>query len=304
MSDTQAKIQQLVSENDVVLFMKGTPQMPQCGFSATAVDVLSELGLEPVGVNVLADPAIRQGIKEFSQWPTIPQLYIKGEFVGGSDIIKQMAASGELHQMAGVPFEPPKAPAITITDAMKGAFESAGASAGEMLRLVVAPGFRYQLGIDRQQPNDFVVESNGVSLLVDKASAKKADGITLDFEEGEGGGVLIDNPNEPPRVRPMDVRLLKRMLDSGRSLTLVDVRTDQERATALISEDSVQLTQAKMVELEQLPKDTLLVFHCHHGGRSQQAAQHFVSAGFTKVYNVEGGIDAWSMFVDSSVPRY
>ncbi len=85
-----------VRENDVVLFMKGTPQFPQCGFSATVVKILSHLGVPFKGVNVLADDGIRQGIKDFSNWPTIPQLYVKGEFVGGCDIIREMFEQGEL----------------------------------------------------------------------------------------------------------------------------------------------------------------------------------------------------------------
>ena len=97
MSDAiHAHLQSLVDTHPVVLFMKGTPDMPQCGFSARAAGILDELGVEVHGVNVLADPNIRQGIKAFSQWPTIPQLYIKGEFVGGCDIVNQMDESGEL----------------------------------------------------------------------------------------------------------------------------------------------------------------------------------------------------------------
>jgi monothiol glutaredoxin len=90
------RIAQDVAENDILLFMKGTPVMPQCGFSAAVVHILSELGVKFKAVNVLADAEIRQGIKEFSNWPTIPQLYVKGEFVGGCDIIKEMFEQGEL----------------------------------------------------------------------------------------------------------------------------------------------------------------------------------------------------------------
>jgi monothiol glutaredoxin len=90
------QIKQEIEGNDVVLFMKGTPVFPQCGFSATVVQVLSHLGVQFKGVDVLADPDIRQGIKEFSNWPTVPQLYVKGEFVGGCDIIREMFQTGEL----------------------------------------------------------------------------------------------------------------------------------------------------------------------------------------------------------------
>ena len=88
-----------IDENDVELFMKGTPRFPQCGFSAAVVQVLTHLGVKFKGVNVLADAALRDGIKQFSNWPTIPQLYVKGEFVGGCDIVREMAEAGELQQL-------------------------------------------------------------------------------------------------------------------------------------------------------------------------------------------------------------
>jgi monothiol glutaredoxin len=93
------RIQQDISDNDVVLYMKGTPVFPQCGFSAAVVQVLSELGVKFKGIDVLTDPSLRQGIKEFSSWPTIPQLYVKGEFVGGCDIVREMHSSGELREL-------------------------------------------------------------------------------------------------------------------------------------------------------------------------------------------------------------
>ena len=98
--DTQQRIDQIVKSNDVVLFMKGTAQFPMCGFSGRAIQVLKACGVnKPATVNVLEDEEIRQGIKEYSNWPTIPQLYGKGEFVGGSDILMEMYESGELQQM-------------------------------------------------------------------------------------------------------------------------------------------------------------------------------------------------------------
>ena len=88
-----------IDSNDVVLFMKGTTKFPQCGFSAAVVHILNTNGVEFKGINVLEDPALREGIKAFSDWPTIPQLYVKGEFIGGCDITKEMAASGELKDL-------------------------------------------------------------------------------------------------------------------------------------------------------------------------------------------------------------
>ena len=97
--DASTRIQSTIDENAVVLFMKGTREMPQCGFSSRVAGVLNYMGVDYRDVNVLADEAVRQGIKDFSDWPTIPQLYVKGEFVGGCDIITEMTLSGELDQL-------------------------------------------------------------------------------------------------------------------------------------------------------------------------------------------------------------
>ena len=101
MSDPQARIADIVNRHDVVLFMKGTPLFPQCGFSSRAVAILDHLGVPFETVDVLQDQEIRAGIKEYSDWPTVPQLYVKGEFVGGSDIMMEMFESGELQQLIG-----------------------------------------------------------------------------------------------------------------------------------------------------------------------------------------------------------
>jgi monothiol glutaredoxin len=99
-SDTHQRIDQIIQSSDVVLFMKGTAQFPMCGFSGRAIQILRACGVnKPLTVNVLEDEAIRQGVKEYSQWPTIPQLYVKGEFIGGSDIMMEMYESGELQQL-------------------------------------------------------------------------------------------------------------------------------------------------------------------------------------------------------------
>ncbi|APO86901.1 MULTISPECIES: Grx4 family monothiol glutaredoxin [unclassified Marivivens] len=112
---TADKIKETVTSNDVVLYMKGTKTMPQCGFSSRVAGVLNFMGVDYADVNVLADEEIRQGIKEYSDWPTIPQLYVKGEFVGGCDIITEMTLSGELDELfekEGVAFDKEKAEQI------------------------------------------------------------------------------------------------------------------------------------------------------------------------------------------------
>ena len=120
MSDANAQIQETVDGNDVVLFMKGTSTMPQCGFSSRVAGVLNYMGIDYKDVNVLEDDGIRQGIKDFSDWPTIPQLYVKGEFVGGCDIITEMTLSGELDKLLadkGVSFDAAKAEQIREANA-------------------------------------------------------------------------------------------------------------------------------------------------------------------------------------------
>ena len=101
MDPVKERIESDLKTNDVVLYMKGTPVFPQCGFSAAVVQVLTHMGVKFKGINVLEDPSIRQGIKDFSNWPTIPQLYVKGEFVGGCDIVREMFQSGELQALLG-----------------------------------------------------------------------------------------------------------------------------------------------------------------------------------------------------------
>lgn len=108
MTDVSSRIQSLIDANKVFLFMKGTPTFPQCGFSATVVSILDHVGVDYGSANVLEDAELRQGIKDFANWPTIPQLYVGGEFIGGCDIVKEMFQSGELKQLfddKGVPVE-------------------------------------------------------------------------------------------------------------------------------------------------------------------------------------------------------
>ena len=122
-------------------------------------------------------------------------------------------------------------------------------------------------------------------------------------ESLQGRGFSIENPNAPPPVKTITARELKEMMDANPNLRLFDVRDDIERAKASI-ERSVMLDESALDLISALPKDEPLVFHCHFGPRSQSAAEHFRSKGYTNLFNVVGGIDAWSQDVDSSVPRY
>ena len=144
----------------------------------------------------------------------------------------------------------------------------------------------------------------GIEVLMDVATAQKARGLSLDIEETlQGKAFRVDNPNAPEPVRQMEPEALKRHVDGGDPVHLVDVRPADERARASIP-GSLALEGEGMAEVAALPKDAMLVFYCHTGQRSQAAAEHFRLQGFGNVYNLSGGIDAWSQRVDPSVPRY
>lgn len=313
-SEIKQRIEGLIASDRVVLFMKGTRHFPQCGFSATVTQILNKLVPQYATVNVLADPQVREGIKAFSEWPTIPQLYIDGKFIGGCDIVREMFQAGELHQLLGVsnapaqaaPSAPRTAPKVTVSAAAKRAIESAKGDEAGSLRLEISDDFEHALSIDEPNADDFRVDAGGITVLVDPDSAQRANGVEIDFESGpsaEQGGFKVENPNEPAKVRQLSPASLKQMLDAGERIHLYDVRTPEERAIASI-QGAKLLDDAVLREVENLDKDTPLVFHCHHGGRSQAAAQRFVQAGFKRVYNLAGGIDAWSTTVDPTVPRY
>ncbi len=299
----KARIESTIQQDRVVLFMKGTRHFPQCGFSATVVQILDKLVPKYATVNVLADAEIREGIKAYANWPTIPQLYIDGKFVGGCDIVRDMYTAGELQEALGVE-EKVKLPSITVTAAAKAAITDAQKDApGELLRIEVSPRFEYALSLGEAEKGDLTIETAGIKLLIDRESAERADGMTIDFTTNGEGGFKIDNPNEPARVQQIGPVELKQMMDRGDALRLYDVRTPDERATAMIA-GSILLDQQAQTELAKLPKDTTLVFQCHSGGRSQRAAEYFIEQGFKRVFNLAGGIDAWSQQVDPSIKRY
>ncbi|HEY6877850.1 MAG TPA: Grx4 family monothiol glutaredoxin [Polyangiales bacterium] len=303
--DAQLKqeIDDLLQNNRVVLFMKGSKNFPQCGFSATVVNVLKEAGLrEFKDINILQRADLREGMKEYASWPTFPQLYVGGEFVGGCDIVKELFASGELFDVLGTKAPEIKLPKITITQAAQQAIASAAEGDNGALRIEISPQFQYALSIDEPGAGDVKIELGGITVLLDRQSASRADGMRIDFAESGEAGFKIENPNEPPRVKQIDVRTLKGLLDGG-AIELFDVRTPEERAKAVI-QGAQHFDAAAQQKLAELDKNTPIYFHCHHGGRSQQAAEHYLRQGFKEVYNVAGGIDAWSMQIDRSVARY
>lgn len=302
----RSRIESLLQSNRVVLFMKGQPSMPQCGFSAKAVGALSALGVDYAHVNVLADQDIREGIKVYGDWPTIPQLYIDGELVGGSDIIEQMTNSGELATLLGLEAPDRTPPAITITAAAAEMLQNAvnDAGPGAALALSINAQFQPNFQLAQFDANAIASESNGVRVQFDLASARRADGITIDWvDDIRGKGLAIDNPNAPKPVRALSPMDADAKVRAGEVL-LVDVRPADERAIAAVKVPFKTFDGTGRAELEALPKDTALAFLCRSGGRSQQAAEEFRALGFSNVHNVTGGINAWADDVDGTLSKY
>ncbi|MET0330277.1 MAG: Grx4 family monothiol glutaredoxin, partial [Dyella sp.] len=160
---TRERIESLLKAHRVVLFMKGNRQQPMCGFSATTTNTLNELLPEYHTVNVLEDPEIREGIKLYGQWPTIPQLYVDGELIGGADIVRQLYGSGELHQLFGVSLPDRTPPQITITDKAAEAIRQGTADAkGVVLHLEIGPDHSAGFQLAPASEHDIVVSSNGI----------------------------------------------------------------------------------------------------------------------------------------------
>src|SRR5690606_39034801 len=234
--DLRQRIDELLQANQIVLFMKGEPRAPQCGFSAKAVAALSSLEQPFAHVNVLADADIREGIKAYGNWPTIPQLYIGGELVGGSDIIEQMANSGELHAAVGLPPPDRTPPAITITPTAHATLRKAIDDAGGELavKIDIDPRFRTRLALATRNANAITVDCSGIPVQVDVAAARRADGLIVDWaDDARGKGLVIENPNAPPAVRALAPVDAQARASNGR-LRLVDVRPADERAQATV----------------------------------------------------------------------
>jgi monothiol glutaredoxin len=217
--DVQNEIDQIVKTHPLVLFMKGTPESPVCGFSAQVVQVLNMIGYPIYGVNVLDDPEIREGVKQYADWPTLPQLFVGGEFVGGCDITLDLHRKGEL-----------------------------------------MPLLRHA-------------------------------------HQGE-------DPLNPSPIQELSPPEAAEFLKTHPHAKLLDVRSAQE--FEMVHLDAALWVDQDLADkiIDEWPKDTPLLCLCHTGRRSLAAANYFCHHGFTQVYNVCGGMDAWAQQVDPTLKRY
>ena len=303
---TRESIEALLNTHSVLLFMKGTRARPQCGFSAATVNILDMLVSEYEAVDVLDDAPLREGIKTYGQWPTIPQLYVNGELIGGCDIVTELYESGELFDLLGLKPAAHTVPEITFSDKAAATVRHAlDQQPDEMsLHVRIDACWRTDLELAPTKAREIRADGNGIAVLMDPSTAQRANGLFIDSVESlQGSGFTFENPNAPPAVKQMHVSTLNADIEAGERVYLFDVRGPDERAKAQIKA-AVPFDEAAERLIETLPKDTPLLFHCHGGGRSQVVAERYRLRGFVNVYNLAGGIDAWSLNVDPMVPRY
>jgi monothiol glutaredoxin len=225
----------IVASDRVVLFMKGTRGAPQCGFSAQVVQILDELVPEYQTHDVLSSAELRDAIKEYSQWPTIPQLYIDGKFVGGCDIVKDLKQSGELEQLLGAEAPPLSPLKVTASAEAIAAFKSAMTEGDpDVLHLQVSDTFEHDLFFGPIERGDVEVDLGGLKLYVNRASIARAQGVQIGYIDGANAGFKVDNPNQPAQVIELVVQDAKAMLDRG-ELELFDVRPESEGDIARIA---------------------------------------------------------------------
>lgn len=193
---------------------------------------------------------------------------------------------------------------LSVSPAAQAALKAAAADGATIIRLTISDRYEHDLSFSVVAIDDTQVTLDGLTLVIDAASATRAQGLSIDYVDGaQGPGFTMHNPNQPPRIVQLSALELKAMRDRGEAFELIDVRTEEERAIAAISGARL-LDRDYHKHLLGLSHDTPLVFQCHHGIRSQSAAEYFLQAGFRKLYNLRGGIDAWSQLVDPEVARY
>lgn len=301
-SQTRQRIEDLIASDRVVIFMKGMPDAPRCGFSAQACEILADLVPRFSAFDVLGDESIRAGIKEYGNWPTIPQIYLDGELIGGSDILGQMYNTGELHTLLGIARPERVEPTITVSDAARDALlDSLEDNDGEVLHLKIDSRFNHQFFLKPATGDEIRVVANQIPVHLDLLSAARAQGLQIDWVESmTGSGLKIENPNAPRPVARMSVEELRSRLSGGEALRVFDVRPAADRQIAAL--DFAEPLAPEL--LSTLDKQTPIAFLCHYGQTSMRVATQWRDAGFAQVYNIEGGIDAWSRTIDPNVPRY
>ena len=294
---TNQRIEKMLDENPVFLFMKGNPQTPMCGFSSNTVKILKDLIGENYGsFNVLEDPEIREGIKTYGQWPTIPQLYVNKELIGGNDIISEMFNTGELHELLNLKQPDRTPPTIEITDeALKHIKEGLKDMGDHQLFLSVDDEYNTRFSLEMPKGYEIIADVGDLKVYMDIGTAERSNGVEISWvDELQGSGLRIKNPNEPPAVQNLSVAELQDWLATDvANPSIYDVRSADKIAEGTVAH-AVRLDKDAIESIESMDKEQPLVFVCQVGQSSMSAAEFFRKKGHTKVFNLTGGYNAWS----------
>lgn len=301
------RIETLLRAHRLVVFMNGAPDAPERFFSHKICRLLDGLGLDYAYVDVSADSKLREQIKAYGGLQAIPQLYLDGQPLGGNEVVEQMAGADELHAALGLPVPDRTPPAVRLTPAaaefLRGVVRGKGE--GTVVDIAVDPQFRSSLRFGPRRNDAIAAEMDGVALQFDLASARRAEGLSIDWQDVERGpSLLLSHPRAPV---PKPVRWISPSEADARvragTLTIVDLRREEERALARLSVPFLYLDEGTH-EIRHMPPQAPLAVLCHRGERCWHGAQHLVQLGHRDVYAIEGGIDAWAADVDASIPRY
>ena len=258
------------------------------------VQILDDLLPEYHTVNVLKEPDIREGIKDFSNWPTIPQLYVDGKFVGGCDIVREMYVSGELQSALGVKAAQQAAPRITVSEAARQAIQQAG-EPGAALRLSVSSKFEYELALDEQRNGDFAIDLGaGLTLVIDRMSAKRADGISIDYSGAERRRLPHREPEragarEAAAAGGAEGAARRRRAAAPRRRTHAGGVRHRAHRRAASSSTRIRSWRSKGSRATRRSSSTATTACA--AARPPSATSPRASRG---VFNLDGGIDAWS----------
>ena len=294
-AETQQYIESLVKSSRCFLFMKGTPSHPQCGFSSNTISIIKDLmGEDFKTFNVLENQDVREGVKEYGNWPTIPQLYIDSELVGGNDIVTEMFNTGELQSLLNLP-QPDRTPAVlTITDKARESIMAGITDIGSnVLKLTIDSQYTTRFSVEPAKGYEVVTDLGEIKVYMDVGTVKRANGIEIDWvDDLQGSGLVINNPNAPKPVKQIEKDELEKAVSENKITHIYDVRSEDQFQQQHIP-GSQRLSKEVMADLEELNTDTPMVFVCSVGNSSQGACEFYRKKGFTNVYNLVGGINNW-----------
>ncbi len=285
MSTPAQQVDDAIASDDVVVFMKGTREAPHCGFSAQMVEILNHLLPNYSTFDVRDDVELRRVVKERSGWPTFPQLYVRGEFIGGSDIVKELFVSGDLAGRLGV--APAELPSPELHFSQRALEQLVRLAAGQPVRIELDARGDSHLSVSQRQSSDIELSVGDIVVVMDVLTATRADGLRVDYLP-EPGGFIVSHA----KVTPITAARFTEMLAMQEPLLVVDCRTLAEYSTGSVP-GAEHLNQALLEHLAGANEERTVVFVCRNGSRSSNVAEHFAVLNGTPARYLEGGLERW-----------